>query len=58
MGAFCLLYLISIALVLLGVSWAADPFANFNLELSYITASPLGVPQQVRPFLFSLFFCS
>ncbi|KAL6954191.1 Monocopper oxidase-like protein sku5, partial [Sarracenia purpurea var. burkii] len=24
-----------------------DPFANFELELSYITLSPLGVPQQV-----------
>ncbi|CAI9092058.1 OLC1v1027205C1 [Oldenlandia corymbosa var. corymbosa] len=28
-------------------SFATDPFAFFNLELSYITASPLGVPQQV-----------
>ncbi|KAK4734339.1 hypothetical protein R3W88_008600 [Solanum pinnatisectum] len=27
--------------------FAADPFANFELEYSYITASPLGVPQQV-----------
>lgn len=29
--------------------FAADPFANFELEYSYITASPLGVPQQVNP---------
>ncbi|XP_049395435.1 monocopper oxidase-like protein SKS1 [Solanum stenotomum] len=27
--------------------FAADPFVNFELEYSYITASPLGVPQQV-----------
>ncbi|XP_023550916.1 monocopper oxidase-like protein SKU5 [Cucurbita pepo subsp. pepo] len=29
------------------LSSAADPFAFFNFEVSYITASPLGVPQQV-----------
>lgn len=28
-------------------SSAADPFAFFDFEVSYITASPLGVPQQV-----------
>ena len=28
---------------------AADPFAFFDWDVSYITASPLGVPQQVRP---------
>lgn len=39
-----------------GLCFGADPFANFELELSYITASPLGVPQQV-PF-FSFFFLS
>ncbi|GFY84309.1 SKU5 similar 1 [Actinidia rufa] len=33
--------------VLFGLCFAADPFANFDLELSYITVSPLGVPQQV-----------
>ncbi|KAF5460823.1 hypothetical protein F2P56_020664 [Juglans regia] len=27
--------------------FAADPFVNFEFEVSYITASPLGVPQQV-----------
>ncbi|KAK4557942.1 hypothetical protein RGQ29_007614 [Quercus rubra] len=27
--------------------YAADPFVNFEFEVSYITASPLGVPQQV-----------
>ncbi|KAM3687068.1 hypothetical protein ACB098_10G049400 [Castanea mollissima] len=27
--------------------YAADPFVNYELEVSYITASPLGVPQQV-----------
>uniref|UniRef100_A0A5B7B7T3 Putative monocopper oxidase-like protein SKS1 n=1 Tax=Davidia involucrata TaxID=16924 RepID=A0A5B7B7T3_DAVIN len=40
------LYLIHIAL-LFSLCFAADPFANFDLELSYITVSPLGVPQQV-----------
>ncbi|CAI9771837.1 unnamed protein product [Fraxinus pennsylvanica] len=30
-----------------GLCFGADPFANYELELSYITASPLGVPQQV-----------
>ncbi|XP_059625477.1 monocopper oxidase-like protein SKU5 [Cornus florida] len=41
-----ILYSIHIAL-LSTLCFAADPYANFNLELSYITASPLGVPQQV-----------
>ncbi|KAA8539804.1 hypothetical protein F0562_026496 [Nyssa sinensis] len=40
------LYLIHIAL-LFRLCFAADPFANYELELSYITVSPLGVPQQV-----------
>ncbi|EYU28489.1 hypothetical protein MIMGU_mgv11b019047mg [Erythranthe guttata] len=46
MGDFCLLYLICVGL-LLGVCFGADPFTNFELDISYITASPLGVPQQV-----------
>ncbi|KAL6531227.1 Serine/threonine protein kinase [Orobanche hederae] len=45
MGAFGLLYWICVGL-LTGVCSGADPFANFELVLSYITASPLGVPQQ------------
>lgn len=40
------LYLIHFAL-LFGVCFSGDPVAHFDLELSYITASPLGVPQQV-----------
>ncbi|XAR66142.1 L-ascorbate oxidase [Bertholletia excelsa] len=32
---------------LVGLGFAADPYANFDLELSYITLSPLGVPQEV-----------
>ncbi|XP_071736246.1 monocopper oxidase-like protein SKS1 [Rutidosis leptorrhynchoides] len=32
---------------LLGVCYAGDPFVDYELEFSYITASPLGVPQQV-----------
>jgi len=34
---------------LAAVAQAADPFAFFDWDVSYITASPLGVPQQVRP---------
>ncbi|KAL3524166.1 hypothetical protein ACH5RR_017000 [Cinchona calisaya] len=33
--------------ILFSPSFSADPFVFFDLELSYITASPLGVPQQV-----------
>ncbi|KAL8053590.1 hypothetical protein ABFS82_05G081600 [Erythranthe guttata] len=38
--------LISICL-LLGCAFAEDPFVNYDFVVSYITASPLGVPQQV-----------
>lgn len=34
-------------LLLSGVSFAADPFVSYDFKVSYITASPLGVPQQV-----------
>jgi iron transport multicopper oxidase len=34
-------------------SLAADPTVYYDFKLSYITVSPLGVPQKV-PFLFSL----
>ncbi|CAN8273947.1 unnamed protein product [Cochlearia groenlandica] len=30
-----------------GVTFAADPFVSYDFKISYITASPLGVPQQV-----------
>ncbi|XVF52668.1 hypothetical protein PTKIN_Ptkin05aG0036900 [Pterospermum kingtungense] len=40
------LFLIHIAL-LLGLCFAEDPFVFYDFEVSYITASPLGVPQQV-----------
>ncbi|KAE9614208.1 hypothetical protein Lal_00016765 [Lupinus albus] len=40
------LFLINISL-LLTFSSASDPFVSYNFEVSYITASPLGVPQQV-----------
>lgn len=46
MGSVAWLRLICAGLVM-GVCFGADPFANFELVLSYITASPLGVPQQV-----------
>ncbi|CAI9093776.1 OLC1v1029349C2 [Oldenlandia corymbosa var. corymbosa] len=34
-------------LLLVGFASAEDPFATYDLVVSYITASPLGVPQQV-----------
>ncbi|CAH8384653.1 unnamed protein product [Eruca vesicaria subsp. sativa] len=34
-------------LLLSAVSFAADPFVSYDFKVSYITASPLGVPQQV-----------
>ncbi|KAJ0106219.1 hypothetical protein Patl1_18551 [Pistacia atlantica] len=40
------LFVVCIAL-LVNLCFAGDPFAFFNFEVSYITASPLGVPQQV-----------
>ncbi|XP_075492219.1 monocopper oxidase-like protein SKU5 [Primulina tabacum] len=46
MGSVTWLRLICAGLVV-RVCFGADPFANFELVLSYITASPLGVPQQV-----------
>lgn len=33
--------------LLASLSFAADPFVFYNFEVSYITASPLGVSQQV-----------
>lgn len=48
------LFLINVSL-LLTFTYAADPFAFYNFEVSYITASPLGVPQQVPFFLFFFF---
>ncbi|XP_011033926.1 PREDICTED: monocopper oxidase-like protein SKU5 [Populus euphratica] len=33
--------------LLLSLCSAADPFVSYDFEVSYITASPLGVPQQV-----------
>lgn len=46
LGTTVAFLLIHIA-ILLSPSFSADPFAFFDFELSYITASPLGVPQQV-----------
>ncbi|KAM7491744.1 hypothetical protein LguiA_034665 [Lonicera macranthoides] len=41
-------FVYSIHIVLLfGFCYSADPFANFELTLSYATASPFGVPQQI-----------
>ncbi|RRT52433.1 hypothetical protein B296_00050472 [Ensete ventricosum] len=35
------------AAAFVGPCFAGDPFAYFDFDVSYITASPLGVPQQV-----------
>lgn len=53
-GVFGLVCWICVGL-LLGKCFGADPFANFELDVSYITASPLGVPQQVNS-LFPIWF--
>ncbi|KAL9326685.1 hypothetical protein ACSQ67_007330 [Phaseolus vulgaris] len=39
-------FLVNVSL-LLTLSSAADPFVSYDFEVSYMTASPLGVPQQV-----------
>nr|GMC83137.1 monocopper oxidase-like protein SKU5 [Ipomoea batatas] len=39
--------LLCISVLLLGLCSAEDPFAFYDFEVSYITASPLGVEQQV-----------
>jgi len=52
MAATCSLlasFLLCLAL-LSAVSFAADPFVSYDFRVSYLTASPLGVPQQVRCF--------
>ncbi|KAK8658192.1 hypothetical protein V6N13_036404 [Hibiscus sabdariffa] len=46
LNKFSVLFLVHIAL-LLNSCFAEDPFVFYNFEVSYITASPLGVPQQV-----------
>ncbi|KAL1548060.1 Monocopper oxidase-like protein sku5 [Salvia divinorum] len=48
MAGHCIFSLLAINIcLLLGSSFADDPYANFEFVVSYITASPLGVPQQV-----------
>lgn len=46
LGSFFSVLLIHIGLFV-SLSFAEDPYAFYNFEVSYITASPLGVPQQV-----------
>lgn len=54
MAGFCSFSLLALSVcLLLGSSFADDPYVNFEFEVSYITASPLGVPQQVYFFLSS-----
>lgn len=54
-SGFLGLSLIHIAL-LLSFCFAEDPFVHFDFEVSYITASPLGVPQQVCSSDLSVFY--
>lgn len=42
--------------LLSGVSFAADPFVSYDFKVSYLTASPLGVPQQVWLETSALYF--
>ena len=53
LGRLLGLFLIHIAL-LLSLCFAEDPFVFYDFEVSYTTASPLGVPQQVCSFITSL----
>ncbi|GAV73650.1 Cu-oxidase domain-containing protein/Cu-oxidase_2 domain-containing protein/Cu-oxidase_3 domain-containing protein [Cephalotus follicularis] len=46
LSSFSLFVFIHIALFS-SLCFAGDPFVSYELKLSYITASPLGVPQQV-----------
>lgn len=50
--AFSFIYITTWLLV--GFCSAEDPFVNFDLVVTYTTASPLGVPQQVMSFSRSL----
>lgn len=49
-------WVVAVALVwataLMLPSSAGDPFAYFDWDVSYITASPLGVPQKVTSLVF------
>ncbi|XP_057811126.1 monocopper oxidase-like protein SKU5 [Salvia miltiorrhiza] len=48
MAGYCIFSLLVINIcLLLGSSFADDPYGNYEFVVSYITASPLGVPQQV-----------
>lgn len=38
---------LAVLALLAGAALAADPYAYFDWDVSYITASPLGVPQKV-----------
>ncbi|KAH9607148.1 hypothetical protein KSS87_005073 [Heliosperma pusillum] len=42
-----MLFFLHISLLLVSLTSADDPFISFDFEVSYITASPLGIPQQV-----------
>lgn len=59
---FFALFLIHVYL-LVSLCLADDPFVSYDFEVSYITASPLGVPQQVSSldlfvFAFSCYILS
>ncbi|KAH6794987.1 Cupredoxin superfamily protein [Perilla frutescens var. hirtella] len=48
MAGYCIFSLLVINIcLLLGSSFADDPWVSYQFVVSYITASPLGVPQQV-----------
>lgn len=48
LSSFLSLLFIHITLFV-SLCFAGDPFVNYEFVVSYITASPLGVPQQVFP---------
>lgn len=47
LSQFCMFSLVHIALLPI-LCYAADPYVFYDLHVSYLTASPLGVPQQVH----------
>ena len=56
MASRCVFSLFFAYIVLLtSVCFAEDPIVNFEFVVSYITASPLGVPQQVCFQIFSFY---
>ena len=55
MATSSIVLFLSLCISHLGYCSAGDPFVYYDFEVSYITSSPLGVPQQVIniPYIFN-----